>query len=218
MSPDHEARHGLFTRDVDNRDDLAYVKLINTYDNETIEKSLLGRLCNKWMSLRLGIVNQEAAKTYIMKYSALLDEMSNGGSPIDSTAAKVVFLKKRNVVVDLSEEEYSLQGCYKWVGRVGISIETVTARRASSNQRNINGVTTNALSSTYRGKPIDSKGFFKKKSDYNNMNADERKSYFYTKKHWKKQGLLSKSNEKDDSNNADRQRLILRWFLKYEIA
>jgi len=42
MNPDHEARHGLFTRDVDNRGDLAYMKLINTYDNETIEKSLLG--------------------------------------------------------------------------------------------------------------------------------------------------------------------------------
>jgi len=40
------------------------------------------------------------------------------------------------------------------------------------------------------------------------MNADERKWYFNTKKQWKKQGLLSKSNEKDDSNNADRQRLI----------
>ena len=51
MNPDHEATYGLFTRDVDNRGDLAYVKLINTYDNELIEKSLLGRLYDTWMSL-----------------------------------------------------------------------------------------------------------------------------------------------------------------------
>ena len=65
MNPDHEARHGLFTKDVDNRGDLAYVKLINTYDHETVEK-----LYNKWMSLRLSVVNQGAVKTYIMNYSA----------------------------------------------------------------------------------------------------------------------------------------------------
>ena len=76
------------------------------------------------MSLRLSVVNQGAAKTYIMNYSALLDEMSDEGSPIDSTAAKVVFLEHithpeyRTVVVDLSEGKYTLQDCYKRIGRV----------------------------------------------------------------------------------------------------
>ena len=87
----------------------------------------------------------------------------------------------------------------EWIGRVrelhasssgplcvAILVWTAAAaRRASSNQRNINGITTNELPSTYRGKPIDRKGFFKNKDDYNNMNTDERKSYFNTKK-WRR--------------------------------
>ncbi len=103
------------------------------------------------MSLRLSVANQGTAKTYIMNFSALLDEMSGEGSPIDSIAAKVVFLEHithpeyRTVVVDLSEGKYTLQDCYKRIGRVGISIETTAARRTSSNQRNINGITTNRL-------------------------------------------------------------------------
>jgi len=50
-----------------------------------------------------------------MNYSTFLDEMSDEGSPIDSNAAKVFFLEHithpeyRNVVVDSSEDEYSLQ-------------------------------------------------------------------------------------------------------------
>ena len=35
------------------------------------------------------------------------------------------------MIVDLTEDEYSLQDCYRRVGRVGISIETAAARRSS---------------------------------------------------------------------------------------
>ena len=93
-------------------------------------------------------------------------------------------------MVDLSEGKYTLQDCYKRIGRVGISIQTAAARCTSSNQRNINGITTNELPSTYRGKPIDRKGFFKNKDDYNNMNTDERKSYFNTKKEMEETGFI----------------------------
>ena len=63
MNPDHEAQHALFTNDISMRGDLAYTKLINMYDNETIEKSTLGRLYNRWMSLRFSATTQGALKT-----------------------------------------------------------------------------------------------------------------------------------------------------------
>ena len=36
MNPDHEARPGLFIRDVDSKGNLDYAKLINTHDNEKL--------------------------------------------------------------------------------------------------------------------------------------------------------------------------------------
>ena len=60
------------------------------------------------MSQRLSVVNQGAAKTYIMKYSALLDQMENEFWPIDSIDANAVFLEH------ITHPEYNRLK-WKWV-------------------------------------------------------------------------------------------------------
>ena len=51
MNPDHEAHHIILTDDVEDNGKAAWVKLIGHYDNETIEKSFLSSLYNRWNSL-----------------------------------------------------------------------------------------------------------------------------------------------------------------------
>ena len=138
MNPNHEARYIILTDDVEENGKVAWVKLIGHYDNETIEKSLLSSLYNRWNSLRLHRTNLGAAKSYITNYASLLNQMKDEGAPVDENIARIMFLDHisaepyQTVVLDCQINESDLVTCYERIGRVAVTIEGNAARRKTN--------------------------------------------------------------------------------------
>ena len=73
-NPDHPARNWLMTEEIKNDGRSAYFKLVNHYDNETIEDSHGITAYIRWTNTKLTGVHLGAMKAYITKYQIVLSD------------------------------------------------------------------------------------------------------------------------------------------------
>ena len=91
-NPNHPARSWLMTEEIENDGRAAYFKLINHYDNETIEDSHGITAYMRWTNTKLTGVHLGAMKNYITKYQTVLSDAKEAGDAIPDNPAKDMFL------------------------------------------------------------------------------------------------------------------------------
>ena len=220
-NPNHPARSWLMTEEIGNDGRAAYFKLINHYDNETIEDSHGITAYMRWTTTKLTGVHLGAMKAFITKYQTILSDAKEAGDAIPDNPAKDMFLAQikpeayQHVTMNCKIDKISLSECMERCLRVAVSVEAnaasksrrgaSTATQQSTDSNSNATVSTSSVArrpKTYKGKPIDEFGYFKDKNYWSTLTAKDRSEYFKQLNKWIEDGLLQrKSRGAGASNN-----------------
>ena len=213
-NPNHPARSWLMTEEIENDGRAAYFKLINHYDNETIEDSHGITAYMRWTNTKLTGVHLGAMKVYITKYQTFLSDIKEARDTIPDNPAKDMFLahikpdEYQQVTINCKTDKVSLSECMERCLRVAVSVEANAAsrsRRAAKTYRQQSTVsTTTATASTgsvagrpktYKGKAMNEYGSFKDRNYWTTMTANDKTAYFKQLDKWVQDGLILRKSK-----------------------
>ena len=116
-NPDHEARNWLLKKEVANDGRKAWVQLMENYDSETIQSSLIPTTMTKWVNTKLDETSLGAAKTFITNFATSLSTLKEEGAEQPEACAKAIFLNNitdpsyTNLVMECRVRQFSLNEC-----------------------------------------------------------------------------------------------------------
>ena len=198
ITKDHEARHWLLNPDVKNDGRLAWKKLLENYDSETIEDSLTAVTLKRFVNLKLDKNFKGACNTYITSFAACLAVFKEENVALPERLARDMFLLNithddyKTTVTDCKVRKLDLNECYEAIKTVGVTLEKGAEkanrqiRRAKTTSDGKGGSTNGPLK--YMGKEVNEYGFFIDSKFYNNLKKEDKDKYWTKRNEWIEKG------------------------------
>ena len=195
---DHPARNWSMTEEIENDGRSAYFKLVNHYDNQSIEDSHGITAYIRWTNTKLTGVHLGAMKAYVTKYQTILSDAKEAGDAIPDNPAKDMFLPHikpdayQQVTMNCRIDKIPPHECMERCLRVAVTSEANAASRTrraarATNESHEAHTTTGSNSSApnsggrpmkYMGNEIDEYGYFKNRDFWSSVSADQMTAFF----------------------------------------